>query len=235
MNQLSQAETRLWTGEGAKPFRIPDRLARVRLPRRIDVLRSVHQAWARSAHRSLILVAAALAAAAVAGGVVSTLTYRAGLAWRDRAATEIVRTHELVARLSAAQTQAARATYDLSVARAQLAAMTSQLQRSEADVAQLEGRLQALGTEKAKVEDEREAVRGDRDRLAELTGLAARVGHDVDTCMSGLSNWLTRRPLLLSTTQPALWAAWASSGEEVASSCANAHVSNEQLKAAING
>lgn len=235
MSHVSQAvEARLWTGGGAEPLRIPERLAG-ELPRREDASRAERGPKARSAHRPLMFVVAALAVLAVAGMVTSVLTYRAGRAWRGRAETGVIRTQELAARMGDAQARAAMAMHDLSKAHEQLAAVTSQLQRSEADVAKLERRLQTLGTEKARVEDEREAVRGDRDRLAEIAALARRVGQEVDTCVSGLSNWLASRPSPLSVTQPAPWAAWAGNGDAVAATCANAQVSNGQLETAING
>lgn len=235
MSHVSQAvKARLWTGGGAEPLRIPERLAG-ELPRREDAPRAECGVKARSAHRSLTFVVAALAVLAVAGMVTSALTYRAGRAWRGRAETGVIRTQEFAARLGDAQARAAMTTHDLSKAHEQLAAVTRQLQRSEADVAQLERRLQALGTEKAKVEDEREAVRGDRDRLAEIAALARHVGQDVGACVSGLSNWLASRPSPLSVTQPAPWAAWAGNGDPVAAACANVQVSNGQLETAING
>jgi hypothetical protein len=235
MSHVSQAvETRLWTGGGAEPLGISEGLAERLLRPGVDPA-AAQQTAARLAYRPLTFVAVALAVLSIAGWLVSALTYRAGLAWRDRAETEVVHTQELVARLGGAEARAVATTRHLSEVREQLAVTINQLQRSEADVARLEIRLQALGTEKAKVEDEREAVRGDRDRLAEIAGLATRVGQDVDTCVTGLSNWLASRPSPRNVAQSAVWAAWAGSGDPVAANCANARVSNEQLEKAING
>lgn len=234
MSHVSQTvETRWGTGGGTEPFTMCEGLAAELSPQEVAV-DAERLLPARSAHGLLRFAAIALAVLGVAGLLISALTYRAGLAWRNRAKTEVIHTQQLAARLGDAQAQVAAATQALSKAHEQLAVRTSQLQLSEADVAQLEIRLQALGTEKARVEDEREAVRDDRDRLAEIAGLAARVGQDVDACVIGLSNWLKSRPSPLGVTQPALWAAWAGGGDSVAASCANARISNEQLETAIN-
>ncbi|MGH8900848.1 MAG: hypothetical protein ACRDYA_03990 [Egibacteraceae bacterium] len=234
MSQSSQAvETRLRTGGDAESLGIPKGPVGS-LRHQEDAPNAECRTEARLAHRPLTFVVPALVVLAVAGVLTSALTYRAGLAWRDWQETDVIRTQGLAARLSNAEAQVARSTRDLSKANAQLAATASQLQRSEADVAQLEGRLQALGTEKAKVEDEREAVRDDRDRLAEIAGLATRVGQDVDTCVNGLSAWLASRPSPQDATQPAL-SAWAGSGDSVAAICTDAQVSNDKLKTAISG
>jgi hypothetical protein len=234
MSYVAQAvEPRLWTGGGPDPFMIPERLTE-ELPRREDAPRLTCGMSARTAHRLYTPVVAALAVLGVFGIVTSVLTYRAGLAWRSRAETGVVRTQELAARLGDVQARAAMNLHDLSKAHEQLAAVTSQLRRSEADVAQLESRLQALGTEKAKVEDEREAVRSDRDRLAEIADLAGHVGQDVDACVKGLSNWLAGRPSPVRVAQTTSWTAWARNGDAVAAACTNAHASNERLKTAIS-
>lgn len=234
MDYASQVtQPRLWTGGGAEPCRIAEEFVRA-LPRREAATRARRRLLARPAHGPRTFVVVALAVLAVAGAVTSALTYRAGLAWRDRAEAESSRTRELTAQLGDAQMRDTTTTGELSKAHEQLVALASQLQRSEADVAQLERRLQALGTEKARAEDEREAVRGDRDRLAAVAGLATRVGQDVDTCVDRLASWLASRPSQLQITQHTL-ATWASSGDSVAAICANARLSNGELKMAVNG
>jgi hypothetical protein len=234
MNRASQVtQPRLWISGGTEAFRIVERIAKV-APRRGHPAHARRRLQARSAHGARRAVVAALALLAGAGALTSALTYRAGLAWRDRAGVEIDRTHGLAMRVADAEARAANAAGELSRARAELRAMAAQLQRSEADVVQLERRLQALGTEKARVEDEREAARSDRDRLAEVAGFAARVGQDVDTCVNSLASWLARKPSYLNVTQHA-FAAWASSGDSVMAACANARLSNGRLKVAANG
>jgi uncharacterized protein HemX len=226
-------ETRWEKGGGTEPFATAEGLPAPLSPQEATA-QAERRVPARSAHGLLRFAAITLAVLGVTGLLTSALTYRAGLAWRNRAKTEVIHTQQLASRLGDAQAQVAAAARALSQANEQLAVRTRQLQRSEADVAQLERRLQALGTEKARVEDEREAVRDDRDRLVEIAGLAARVGQDVDTCVTGLSDWLKSRPSPLGVTQPALWAAWAGSGDSVAANCANARISNEQLEMAVN-
>lgn len=239
MDHLSQAvDTRntrgAWTGEGAGPVKARKRLATARSPRG-DIARAKHRAAGRPSRAPREFVVAALVVLALAGVSTTASTYRAGVAWRDRANTEIIRTQEFAARLSDAQTRLAAATQDLSKAHGQLAAATSQLQRSEGDVIQLERRIQALGTEKARAEDEREAARDDRDRLAKVASLAMRAGQDIDICVSRLSKWLESRPLPFAATQQGQWAAWASSGDSVAAACGNAYVPNDRLKTVLNG
>lgn len=232
-HSFQAVKPRLWTDGGAKPFTISRGLTRPLL-RRVVRSRSQGGAEARQARASLALAVAALAVIALTSIVTSALTYRAGRAWRDRAATEISRTEALGAQLTAVEAELAASAHALDGVRDQLAVATSQLQRSEADVAQLEGRLQALGSEKARVEDEREVVRDERDRLALAAGLAARAGDDLDACIDGLSGWLASRPRSDAMADPRL-SDWAMRGDEVTTACVTVQAGNHQLQSAFGG
>ncbi len=187
----------------------------------------------RLAHGSYAFSVIALTMVALIGLAASALTYRAGRAWRDRAASEITRTDDLAVQLSKAQAAVAAATNDLVAAQEQLSATTTKLERSEADVAQLEARVRELGTEKARIEDEAAAVLTQRGNLAAAARLAAQASNELNGCVNGMTGWLAQRP---SALEPgSRWSEWVRTGELLLQACANATATNTRLIATLNG
>lgn len=205
------------------------------LPAARSLVRARRQGSGRLAHRVSVFSVVVLTTVALVGLAASALTYRAGRAWRDRAASEITRTDDLALRLRNAQAQAAGSTAELLAVQEELTAAAAKLQRSEADVAQLENRVRELGTEKARVEDEREALRHQRASLAVATQMATQVGDELSGCVDSLTRWLSQRP---SAVQPAPgdgWSDWARTGDLLVQACANAKGTNDRLLATLNG
>jgi len=217
-------------GGTTEPFGVASALAAPQAPARAAMYPPVH-----GARVSRATIVAAVLVVAAAGLLTSTLTYRAGRAWRDRAQTEFARTEQVAVQLADTEAQLAAARGEVRSVRQQLDQTTAQLQRSEADVAQLEARLQALSTEKARVEDEREAVRGERDRLASVAGLAAQIGRELDGCVGVLSSWIARQPSGLDYSAAGSWADWAGSSVDVQRACRSAQTTNARLQSAVNG